>query len=232
MLIALPNTDHSFTVTLFLPHAGSNSFESLTSDLGILNFFQTQFPETVPLIPNLILDFKNNPTGSLGTVRCSGWHVGAKTLVIGDAAHAIVPFHGQGMNCGFEDCTVLDKYFNNSNNIEDIFEAFSKQRTQNADAIADMALENYIEMRDSVRNPKFQLCKQIEWFLEERHPKRFIPRYSMVMFHRIPYAVVKKRGKIQSAILNRLSESIGHVEEIDVGFADQLVKEKLGVVKE
>ena len=231
MLIALPNTDHSFTVTLFLPHEGVNSFESLTSDPSILSFFQTQFPDVVPLIPTLKLDFQNNPIGSLGTIRCSGWHVGAKALVIGDAAHAIVPFHGQGMNCGFEDCSVLDKYFGSSNDIEDIFEAFSKQRITNANAIADMALENYIEMRDSVRNPKFHLWKQIEWFLEERHPMRFIPRYSMVMFHRIPYTVVKERGKIQLTILSQLSESVGRVEEIDVGFADQLVKEKLSIVR-
>ncbi len=232
MLIALPNTDNSFTVTLFLPHEGSNSFESLTSDPSILDFFQTQFPDAVPLIPNLKPDFYNNPTGSLGTIRCSGWHLGAKALVIGDAAHAVVPFHGQGMNCGFEDCSVLNKCFDSSNNIEDIFEAFSKQRISNTKAIADMALENYIEMRDSVRNPKFHLWKQIEWLLEERHPKRFIPRYSMVMFHRIPYSVVKERGNIQSTILHRLSKYVGRVEEVDVGLADQLVKEKLGVVRE
>ncbi len=230
MLIALPNTDNSFTGTLFLPHKGSSSFESLKGDQSILDFFHAQFPDAIPLIPNLTLNFKNNPTGSLGTIRCSDWHVRGKALVIGDAAHAIVPFHGQGMNCGFEDCSVLINLFDKYKDIEELFKAFASQRKPDANAIADMALENYIEMRDAVRNPKFHLLKQIEWLLEKRYSKRFIPRYSMVMFHRIPYAVAKERGEIQSAILSELAESIERVEEVNVDVADQLVEEKLALL--
>lgn len=231
MLIALPNIDGSFTATLFLPLTGPDSFESLVDKQSVCDFFGTQFPDTRELIPDLASEFFCHPTGNLGTIRSAPWRLAGKVLLIGDAAHAIVPFHGQGMNAAFEDCASLNQHLDRIDDWETLFDAFESERKPNADAIADMALENYIEMRDAVRDPKFHLRKNIEWFLEARHTDRFIPRYSMVMFHRFPYAVVQQRGEIQAAILARLSESIEHLENLDIPLADRLVKERLNRIK-
>jgi kynurenine 3-monooxygenase len=227
MLIALPNRDGSFTATLFLPHSGLESFRTLSDEGAILHFLETEFPDVLPLMSDPVHDFLNHPTGTLGTIRCFPWHVGDQALILGDAAHAVVPFHGQGMNCAFEDCVVLDRLLDEHDNFESLYRNFEAQRKPNAEAIADMALENYIEMRDSVRDPKFHLRKHIEWLLEERHPARFIPRYAMVMFHRIPYAVAKERGDVQAGIIERLSESINRVDDVDLDLADRLVTESL-----
>ncbi|HYE35192.1 NAD(P)/FAD-dependent oxidoreductase [Methylocaldum sp.] len=227
MLIALPNRDGSFTATLFLPHSGSVSFRTLTDERAILRFLETEFPDVLPLMANPVHDFLNHPTGTLGTIRCFPWHVADQALLLGDAAHAVVPFHGQGMNCAFEDCVVLDRLLDEHKDLESLYLEFETRRKPDAEAIADMALENYVEMRDSVRDPKFHLRKHIEWLLEERHPGRFIPRYAMVMFHRIPYAVAKNRGDIEARIIDRLSESIERVEDVDLGLADRLVLESL-----
>lgn len=227
MLIALPNRDGSFTATLFLPHSGPESFRTLSDEGAILHFLETEFPDVLPLMSDPVRDFLNHPTGTLGTIRCFPWHVGDQALILGDAAHAVVPFHGQGMNCAFEDCVVLDRLLDEHDNFESLYRDFEAQRKRNAEAIADMGLENYIEMRDSVRDPKFHLRKHIEWLLEERHPVRFIPRYAMVMFHRIPYAVAKERGDVQAGIIERLSESINRVDDLDLDLADRLVTESL-----
>lgn len=232
MLIALPNTDGSFTCTLFLPYAGPLSFETLRDEKSVLNFFETEFPDALPLIPSLSHDFLAHPTGTVGTVRCFPWHVGGKALLLGDAAHAVVPFHGQGMNCAFEDCAVFDQLLDKHQDWESLYLAFEASRKPNAEAIADMALENYIEMRDAVRDSKFQLCKKIEWLLEARHAKRFIARYAMVMFHSIPYSIAQSRGEIQSAILGQLSASIDRVEDVDLELADKLILEKLRPLSE
>ncbi len=227
MLIALPNADGSFTCTLFLPNAGPASFETLRDEQSVLDFFETEFPDAAPLIPGLAHDFLTHPTGSLGTVRCFPWRVAGKALLLGDAAHAVVPFHGQGMNCAFEDCAVFNQLLDKHQDWESLYRAFETARKPNADAIADMALENYVEMRDAVRDAKFHLCKKIEWLLEARHTERFISRYAMIMFHRIPYSIAKARGEIQSAILTELSAAIERVEDIDLDLADRLVTEKL-----
>jgi kynurenine 3-monooxygenase len=227
MLIALPNTDGSFTATLFLPQTGAVSFETITSEADVRRFFENQFPDVLPLIPSLTADFTTHPTGELGTLRCKPWHAGGTVMLIGDAAHAIVPFHGQGMNCAFEDCSALNRYLDACQDWPSLFESLETSRRPNADAIADLALENYIEMRDSVRDPKFHLIKQIEWLLEERHPDRFIARYSMVMFHRIPYAEAQRRGLVQTEILKSLSADIDRIDHVDVETADRLVTEKL-----
>ncbi len=227
MLIALPNTDGSFTATLFLPHAGADSFDTLVDEKSILNFFYRHYPDAIALMPNLVSDFINHPVGSLGTVKCFPWHKDGRVLLLGDAAHAIVPFHGQGMNCAFEDCYELNLCLDLHDDWESLFNDLEQKRKPNADAIADMALENYIEMRDSVRNRKFHLHKEIEWLLEERYPDRFIPRYSMVMFHRIPYAEVQKRGVVQMSILNQLSAHADTIRQIDMALAEQLVNDKL-----
>jgi kynurenine 3-monooxygenase len=227
MLIALPNRDGSFTATLFLPHSGPESFRTLTDESRILRFLEAEFPDVLPLMSDPVGDFLNHPTGTLGTIRCFPWHVGDQALILGDAAHAVVPFHGQGMNCAFEDCVVFNRLIDEHDDYESLYRDFEARRKPNAEAIADMALENYVEMRDSVRDPKFHLRKHVEWLLEERHPGRFIPRYAMVMFHRIPYAIAKQRGDIQAKIIDRLSESIDRADDVDLELADRLVMESL-----
>ncbi|MFQ5629675.1 MAG: FAD-dependent oxidoreductase [bacterium] len=230
MLIALPNMDGSFTCTLFYPFAGENSFESLNTGDDVVRFFQQQFPDAVPLMPTLVDDFFANPTGSLVTVRCFPWHFGERVALLGDAAHAIVPFFGQGMNCCFEDCTYLNQCIEKYNgNWEHIFADYENLRKDNADAIADLALANFIEMRDHVADPKFALKKEIELALEKRFPALFIPKYSMVTFHRdIPYATALKRGKKQEQILDILCEPIDDVDELDWGKARDLIHNGLG----
>jgi kynurenine 3-monooxygenase len=161
-------------------------------------------------------------------VRCDGWHEGGRLLLIGDAAHAIVPFHGQGMNLAFEDCVVLDEAARTARNWEAAFAAFEERQLPNANAIADMALENYVEMRDTVRDPKYKLRKELSFELERRLPDRFIPRYSMVMFHEeIPYAVAQQRGAVQQALLDELVHDALALEEIDLSTAEELVRRQL-----
>ncbi len=178
-------------------------------------------------MPGLVEDFFGNPTGHLETIRCRPWSF-ESVLVLGDAAHAIVPFHGQGANAAFEDCEALDGLLDSSDGTwEEIFSKFESLRRPNADAIADMALENYVEMRSTVREPLFQLKKEISFRLEERHPRRFIPRYSMVMFHRIPYAEAQRLGAIQTGILDELTKTAKSAAEIDFAMADRLIGERL-----
>ena len=231
MLIALPNVDGSFTVTLFLPNRGEESFDALTTPAAVRGLFERRFADAIPLMPRLVDDFCGNPTGHLETIRCAPWSFEDHALVLGDAAHAIVPFHGQGMNAAFEDCGALDRCLRDPDRPwNEIFAEFENLRRPNADAIADMALENYVEMRSTVREPKFQLKKDLSFRLEERHPARFIPRYSMVMFHTIPYAEAKRRGAIQEEILDELTSEAASVEEVDLTRADRLVAERLGTV--
>lgn len=228
MLIALPNQDGSFTVTLFLPKVGPESFQTLEAPNELLPFFQKYFADAIQLIPNLAQDFADNPTGRLGTIRCDKWYHLAQTLIVGDASHAIVPFHGQGMNSGLEDCLELDRLLDQHN--DDwavVLPEFDQIRRPNANAIADMALENYITMRSSVIDPKFQLKKELGFELEKRFPGQFIPRYSMVMFHLIPYREALDRGKIQQAILNELVEGKTSIDEINFQQAATLVQANL-----
>lgn len=229
MLIALPNLDGSFTVTLFLPHEGDTSFASLNTPAKVDAFFNSEFPDAHALIPDLTETFFANPTGHMGTVRCRPWHHDGTALLFGDAAHAIVPFHGQGMNAAFEDVTVFDTCLDEfGTDWESVFAAFSERRKPDADAIADMALENYVEMRDTVRDPKFHLQKALGWELERRHPKAFIPRYSMVMFHpEIPYSEAYRRGSVQKEVLAELTANTERLEEVDMEKAEALIRERL-----
>ncbi len=227
MLIGLPNPDATFTVTLFMPNDGPISFASVNDKASLHQLFDEQFADVKPLIPDLEHDYFNNPTGYLGTIRCNDWHY--KNVVLsGDAAHAIVPFHGQGMNAGFEDCVAMEKALDQFNDDWDLaMPAFVESRMANSNAIADMALENYVEMRSSVNDPKFHLKKAIAFELEKRLPEYFIPRYSMVMFHLIPYATAFARGKIQFKILDSLVEGIDDIADVDFERAERLVKQKL-----
>lgn len=228
MLIALPNTDGSFTATLFLARSGPNSFATLVDDSAVASFFQREFPDALALMPNLTRDFAANPQGQLGTVHVTPWHVRDRVLLLGDAAHAIVPFHGQGMNAAFEDCFVLDSLLDRHSQWEPLFAEFSASRQPNAAAIAAMALENYTEMRDTVLDAGFVRRKEIAMDLERRFPGRFIPRYSMVMFHpEIPYAEALRRGAIQGAILVELDEKRDARGHTDLALAEKLVTERL-----
>ncbi len=202
MLIALPNNDCSFTCTLFFPMTGTKSFETVKTEKDILDLFQSQFHDAIKLIPNLVEDFQKNSTGDLASVYCKPWHLGDKALLIGDAAHAVVPFFGQGMNASFQDCSTLAKLMGqNKNDWKTIFNTFSSVQVENGHAIADMAIENYLEMRDHVNDTEYKKRRNVELKLERMFPGQFIPRYSMVSFHQIPYAEVYQRGGKQFKII-------------------------------
>jgi kynurenine 3-monooxygenase len=182
MLIALPNPDATFTATLFLARTGSNSFERLRTPEAVDEFFASEFPSARTLMPDLVREFFEHPQGSLGTIYTRGWHESGDVLLLGDAAHAIVPFHGQGMNCAFEDCAELVQLMDEHHSWAGLFEAFENTRRPNTDAIAQMALENYVEMREAVLDPVYRKKKAEAEALAKNDPN-FIPRYSMVMFH-------------------------------------------------
>ncbi len=205
MMIALPNPDKSFTCTLFLPYEGEESFENLNTDASIMAFFQKYFGDAVPMMPTLLEDFKNNPTPSLVTIRCNPWKWGNNVLLMGDASHAIVPFYGQGMNSGFEDCTVLDELVErHDENWDAALEEFNATRIEDANAIADLALRNFIEMRDKVGDPMFLLRKKIAAWLSEEYPDKFLPLYSMVTFSHIPYSIALEEGKRQDKLFEKI----------------------------
>jgi kynurenine 3-monooxygenase len=217
MMIALPNLDRSFTCTLFLPHHGEPGFDQFRTPDDVAAFFWSTFPDAVPLLTDLTAEFFRNPTGGLITVRCDPWHHGDQVLLLGDAAHAIVPFFGQGMNCAFEDCEVLLGLFDElGGRWGDIFPRFFHARKPNADAIAQLALDNFIEMRDTSADPHFALKRQLEHRLEERYPGQFVSKYSMVSFHRFPYRDALQRGKAQDRILMEVCSRATSLEEIDL----------------
>jgi len=210
MMIALPNPDGSFTCTLFLPFEGTPSFSILRTDAEVSMFFESTFPDAVQLMPALLEDYNNNPTSSLVTVRCYPW-VKNNTLLIGDAAHAIVPFFGQGMNAGFEDCRVLNDLLNkHHDDWHIVLPEFQQERKKNADAIAQLALDNFIEMRDLVADADFLLRKKIEAKLHQLYPAQWIPLYSMVTFHDdTPYAVAYANGQKQKKIMDEVMKKPG-----------------------
>lgn len=228
MLIALPNVDGTFACILFLPFDGADSFAQLTSPVAVVECFRTRFPDAFPLMPNLAENFFANPTGAMVTIKCSPWHVGAKALLLGDAAHAIVPFFGQGINCGFEDCTALLELLDRHGaDWGRVFGEFENARRINTDAIADMAVENFVEMRDRVGDPRFLFRKKVELALEAKYPRRFVPKYAMVTFHRIPYATALRRGQVQERMLTELCDPITRVEDLDWLKADRLIASEL-----
>jgi kynurenine 3-monooxygenase len=236
MMIALPNKDATFTATLFAPAEGPNGFSELQTDAAIDAYFARHFPDIVPHMPALAEQFQQNPQGRMVTVHCRPWHTGAFAVLIGDASHAIVPFHGQGMNAAFEDCAQMDELIGaalaqadgdgDAIDYRALFARFEALRKPNADAIAQMALENYVEMRDSVRDPVFLRRRELGFELERRHPEVFVPRYSMVMFRLLPYAHARRRGEAQQRILEQVIPD-EHVTEIDHALADRLVQQEL-----
>jgi kynurenine 3-monooxygenase len=228
MLIALPNLDGTFACILFLPFEGPDSFAGLKTRAEVVRFFESYFPDALPLMPSLAENYFTNPTGTMVTIKCSPWHIGGRALLLGDAAHAIVPFFGQGLNCGFEDCTVLmDLLDEHGPDWSRVFGEFENARKVNADAIADMAIENFTEMRDRVADSRFLLQKKVELALEAKYPQLFVPKYAMVTFHRVPYAVALARGIVQDKMLTELCEHIDRVEDLDWRRAEQLIQRDL-----
>jgi len=187
---------------LFLPRTGAASFAALTTRARIEEFFAREFPDVIGLMPDLVSEFTLHPRGQLGTVHSAPWHVNGRILLLGDAAHAVVPFHGQGMNAAFEDCLVFDDLLEEHDDWQSLFDAFERRRRPNAEAIAQMSLENYVEMRSTVLDPTFKRQQALALQLEREFPDRFIPRYSMVMFHpEIPYVEALRRGSVQADIV-------------------------------
>ena len=208
MLIALPNLDGSFTCTLFFPFKGEKSFEKLDTQEKVQHFFEAEFPDIIPLIPGVAEQFFQNPTSALVTVKCFPWVRDDKFLLIGDAAHAMVPFFGQGMNCGFEDCSVLNGLLDTyEDDWKKTLDEFQKLRKPDADAIQDMAINNFTEMRDKVGDPKFLLQKKIEAQLHEKFPDKWIPAYSQVTFSpQIRYSSALQRGRQQEEIMQQFMD--------------------------
>lgn len=205
-MIGLPNIDGSFTCTLFLAHKGSPSFQELNHAEEISQFFEEQFPNAVPLMPSLLEDFRSNPEASLVTVRCFPWVFNDRVALIGDAAHAIVPFYGQGMNCGFEDCRILMECLDAFNNDwPAALKEYERLRKPAGDGIADLALENFVEMRDKVADARFLWRKKIEAWIYAEYPSKFIPLYTMVTFSSdIPYNEALRVGREQDDLMEQI----------------------------
>lgn len=251
MMIALPNADGSFTCTLFLPQNAGNlsdsdhrsstrdtvlaglaayepSIDRLQDEKSFIKFFEREFPEAVPLMPTVVEDFFSNPTGQLGTVKCWPWNVGGKLLLLGDSAHAMVPFYGQGMNCAFEDVRVLDQLIETHGaDWEKIYDVYGRLRKINTDAIQDMAEENFYEMSDAVADPVFLRKRELETKLEQIYPDYF-SKYSMVTFREdLPYSVAKERGNAQDRLLMQIASSVQNPNEIDTDALMQRMREEL-----
>lgn len=232
MLIALANADGSFTCTLFLPFEGPVSFSKLTDDASVLAFFEKYFPDALALMPTFLTDFNKNPTSSLVTINCSPWQWQGRISLLGDAAHAIVPFYGQGMNAGFEDCTVLDAILDEmGENWAEVLPEFSRRRKPNGDGIAELAQRNFVEMRDLVGDPKFILRKKIAARLAEKFPGEFLPVYSMVTFSDTPYETALREDDAQNGLFARIL-SLKDIEnqwdsaEVEVVFKNWLAERR------
>ena len=227
MCIALPNDERTFTVTLFLPNEGDPGFDSVRTGADAERLFARDFADALPLIPGLAADFEANPTGVLATLHLERWCLGGQAVLLGDAAHAMVPFHGQGMNCAFEDCVALAAHLDDADDLASAFAGFEAERLPNARAIQQMALENYIEMRDRVDDPDFLLQRALERQLAERHPDRFVPRYAMVTFRRIPYATALARGQVQRELLVAATRGRDSLDGLDWSRLDAEVMRRL-----
>ncbi|KAN0040852.1 hypothetical protein ACTFIV_003388 [Dictyostelium citrinum] len=242
MMIALPNIDGSFTCTLFFPFEGPLSFSSLNTKEKVDQFFKDYFPDAHKLMPNLLEDYFGNPTSSLVTVKTEPYHYQGKAVLVGDAAHAIVPFYGQGMNAAFEDCLELFNCFQDeslyggngkptydNDHLNNIYTKYQENRKANSDAIAEMAVENFFEMRDHVGDALFLFKKKVEHLLEVKFPSRYVSRYELISFSTQPYAYAQKIGLANQQILNELVKGNNDfdIEKIDLVLADQLIKKFL-----
>ena len=225
MMMGLENLDHSYTMTMYLPHKNHEySFENIKTKEDVERLFQNEFKSAIPFMPNYLQDFLNHPVGTLGTVRFSKWTYKDEIALMGDAAHAIVPFFGQGMNAGFEDCTTLFKLVGDNPNWTEVFETYNKTQKPNADAIAAMALENFVEMRDKVADEKFQFRKKVESIVEKNFPELYRSRYGMITYTLIPYAVAQQAGVKQNVMLDQLSQGLTSPDQVDLAKAKQLLE--------
>ncbi|WP_315386886.1 NAD(P)/FAD-dependent oxidoreductase [uncultured Stenotrophomonas sp.] len=231
MCIALPNDEGTFTVTLFLPNEGTPSFATTNSGAEAEALFARDFPDALALIPNLRRDWEEHPPGLLGTLHLRQWHLQGRAVLLGDAAHAMVPFHGQGMNCAFEDCVALARHLQEQDSLAAAFAAFEAERKPNAEAIQQMALENYLEMRDRVADPAFLLQRELEQALQARWPTRFVPHYTMVTFLHTPYAVALERTELQRKILQDATSGHETLEHIDWAALERVVHAQLPVLE-
>ena len=229
MCIALPNAEGSFTVTLFLPAQGAHpSFATLPDATAARAFFAADFPDLLPLIPRFDADYAEHPVGTLSTLYLDRWHLDGRALLVGDAAHAIVPFHGQGMNCGFEDTVTLTELLAASpQDSAGVFAEFQRIRQPNANAIAAMALENYVEMRDSVADPHYLAKRALSAKLAERAPRHFMARYRMVTFTHLPYAQALDRGRMQDILLEEILRAAPHADAVDLDAAARMLQARL-----
>lgn len=226
MLIALPNQDGSFTCTLFMPYEGETSFATLQTPADVTRLFEREFADAKALMPTLESTFFANPTGHMVTVKGTPWF-SESMLLLGDAAHAIVPFFGQGMNCGFEDCAALETILEASPDWSDAFARFDRERKPNADAIADMAVENFVEMRDKTGDPRFKLEKAIEQRLFQAFPREFLSRYTLVSFELAPYRFAYRVGEVAQRIVSELAEGLTSADDVDLEHAAVLIREHL-----
>lgn len=227
-LMGLANLDGSFTGTIYLPWKGAHGFEDLSDKQKVRAFFEEHYPDAIPLLgEDFEEEFLSNPNGKLGTVRCEPWRLEDRVLLVGDAAHGIVPFFGQGLNCGFEDCYVLDKILDEQADLGEVFATFDTRRKPNTEAIADMALENFVEMRDKVADEEFLFQKAVEHRLENELTDIYRSRYAMVMYSSIPYRVAYEIGELQEELLDELCRDIDAPEEADLGRAREFIEENL-----
>lgn len=235
MLIALPNLDGSFTCTLFLPFVTSHvrnipGFDTLRTSYDVETFFRRHFSDALELMPDLTHEFFANPTSKMVTVKASPWHLEDQALILGDAAHAIVPFFGQGMNAGFEDVFALSEALGPNAARADLTHAFAEtfeRRKANSDAIADLACENFVEMRDRVADPRFQLERKVEKLIENEIPTEYVSRYRLVSFTRVPYVVARQAGEIQAQILSELTQGVTEAGQVDLARAVTEVRARL-----
>ena len=224
MMIALPNKDKSFTCTLFMKSSGKESFEDINDIKSLMSFFEKNFSDLIPLIDNLELDFFNNPIGKLIGVKSPKWYFLNKALIVGDAAHATVPFYGQGMNAAFEDCFVLSNIIKNSSSWEDVFEQYVIERKEDADTVLKLSMENYKVMRNDVLDNDFSRKQELSFLLNNKYPNQFIPLYTMVSFTTIPYSIALKRSGIQNMILDDLlNDKLLDLNEYNKEKSDQLI---------
>jgi kynurenine 3-monooxygenase len=229
MMIALPNRNCTFTCTIFLPHNGELSFSALHTPEHVERFVANNFPDVISQMPVFLKDFAANPVGHMVTVKTDRWHFESDVLLLGDAAHAIIPFFGQGMNCGFEDCV----YFNQV--LEETGDDWTKalpltvsSRKPNADAIADMAVENFVEMADKVNDPHFILTKEVENLISKAFPGKYLSRYQLVSFSTVPYTFAQKIGRVQKEMLDKLCAEIKRPEQVDLEEVGQWIRSVLG----
>ncbi|MGO1540632.1 MAG: FAD-dependent oxidoreductase [Luteimonas sp.] len=227
MCIALPNDSGNFTVTLFMPNEGDPGFDTVRTAQDARALFEREFADALPLMPGFNEDWGRNPVSPLGTLYLDRWRLYGRAVLVGDAAHAMVPFHGQGMNCAFEDCEALARHVQDSTDLAAAFTAYENERRPNAEAIQQMALDNYREMRDRVDDADYLIQRELELKLQQRHPDRFVPRYAMVTFMRIPYAVALERAQVQQELLVEATQGIESLDAVDWEKLDERIEDRL-----